>query len=83
VVNSGRLRRPEIKAGLSGIVCQTAIIVRTIMTKGVYRLTNPGGSEMELPVRQGTIGPDVIEIDKLYGSQGVITYDPGFEATDC
>ena len=51
------------------------------MTKGAYRLTSPGGSEMELPVRRGTIGPDVIEIAKLYGSQGVFTYDPGFAAT--
>jgi citrate synthase len=51
------------------------------MTKDAYRLINPDGAEMELPTRQGTIGPDVIDIGKLYGEQGVFTYDPGFVAT--
>jgi citrate synthase len=36
---------------------------------------------MELPVRQGTTGPDVIEIGRLYAEQGVFTYDPGFVST--
>ncbi len=51
------------------------------MTKDAYRLTSPSGSEMDLPVRTGTTGPDVIDIAKLYKEQGVFTYDPGFVST--
>ena len=51
------------------------------MTKEAFRLTSPSGTEMDLPVRSGTVGPDVIDIAKLYKEQGVFTYDPGFVAT--
>lgn len=51
------------------------------MTKDAYRLISPDGVEMELPVLSGSAGPDVIDIGKLYGTQGVFTYDPGFVAT--
>jgi citrate synthase len=51
------------------------------MTKEAFRLTSPSGTEIELPVRTGTVGPDVIDISKLYKGQGVFTYDPGFVAT--
>lgn len=52
------------------------------MTKNTYTLTRPdGSSSMELPVRKGTLGPDVIDISQLYREQGVFTYDPGFVAT--
>ena len=51
------------------------------MTKEAFRLTSPSGTEMELPVRSGTVGPDVIDVGKLYKEQGVFTYDPGFVAT--
>jgi citrate synthase len=34
-----------------------------------------------LPIYKGTIGPDVIDIRKLYGSTGKFTYDPGFMST--
>ncbi|MDP3551579.1 MAG: citrate synthase [Novosphingobium sp.] len=40
-----------------------------------------GGSTIEMPVRSGTIGPDVIDIRKLYGQTGMFTYDPGFTST--
>ena len=40
-----------------------------------------GASSLELPVYQGTIGPDVIDIRKLYGQTGMFTYDPGFMST--
>ena len=29
----------------------------------------------------GSVGPDVIDISKLYGQSGVFTYDPGFTST--
>ena len=51
------------------------------MTKDAFRLTSPDGTETELPVRRGSVGPDVIEISGLYKEQGVFTYDPGFLAT--
>jgi hypothetical protein len=38
-------------------------------------------ASVEFPVYQGTIGPDVIDIRKLYGQTGMFTYDPGFLAT--
>ncbi len=51
------------------------------MSKDVYTLTSPDGTSTELPVRKGTLGPDVVEIGGLYGDQGVFTYDPGFVST--
>jgi citrate synthase len=51
------------------------------MTKDAFHLTSPDGTEMDLPVRSGTVGPDVVDISKLYKEQGVFTYDPGFVAT--
>lgn len=40
-----------------------------------------GSPSIELPVYQGNIGPDVIDIRKLYGQTGMFTYDPGFLST--
>ena len=40
-----------------------------------------GGKTVELPVTSGTIGPNVIDIRKLYGQTGMFTYDPGFTST--
>jgi citrate synthase len=34
-----------------------------------------------MPIYKGTIGPDVIDIRKLYGQTGKFTYDPGFMST--
>jgi citrate synthase len=51
------------------------------MSENVFKLRSPDGSESELPVRKGTVGPDVIDIAGLYKEQGVFTYDPGFVAT--
>lgn len=42
---------------------------------------NNGAPSVELPVYSGTIGPNVIDIRKLYGATGMFTYDPGFLAT--
>jgi citrate synthase len=40
-----------------------------------------GQPSVEMPVYKGTIGPDVIDIRKLYGQSGMFTYDPGFLST--
>ena len=34
-----------------------------------------------LPIISGTVGPDVVDIRKLYDQLGVFTYDPGYGAT--
>ena len=40
-----------------------------------------GSPSMDLPIYKGTIGPDVIDIRKLYAQTGKFTYDPGFLST--
>ena len=40
-----------------------------------------GRPSVELPMYHGTVGPDVIDIRKLYGQTGMFTYDPGFLST--
>ncbi len=42
---------------------------------------NFNGKTTEFPVYSGSIGPDVIDISKLYGQTGAFTYDPGFMST--
>src|ERR1700741_1692915 len=37
--------------------------------------------QSHLPVRSGTIGPDVIDVGRLYRDTGCFTYDPGFTST--
>ena len=39
------------------------------------------GKDTGFPVRHGSVGPDVIDIRKLYGQTGAFTYDPGFTST--
>ena len=39
------------------------------------------GKVFEMPVLHGTIGPDVIDIGKLYAQTGVFTFDPSFTST--
>ena len=39
------------------------------------------GGHHELPVRKGTLGPDVIDITTLYAETGHFTYDPSFTST--
>jgi citrate synthase len=43
-------------------------------------LTSDKGST-EFPVLKGSIGPDVVDIRKLYAATGQFTYDPGFTST--
>ena len=39
------------------------------------------GKDFAFPVMAGSVGPDVIDIRKLYGQTGAFTYDPGFTST--
>jgi citrate synthase len=49
-------------------------------TKATLSFSN-GGDSVELPIYKGTVGPDVIDIRKLYAQTGMFTYDPGFMST--
>ncbi|WP_374518938.1 citrate synthase [Hydrogenophaga sp.] len=40
-----------------------------------------GSPSVDLPVYAGNIGPEVIDIRKLYAQTGMFTYDPGFLST--
>ncbi|GGI52968.1 MAG TPA: citrate synthase [Oxalicibacterium sp.] len=40
-----------------------------------------GSPSVDLPIYKGSLGPDVVDIRKLYGSSGKFTYDPGFMST--
>ena len=40
-----------------------------------------GGTGYDLPMRKGTVGPDVVDVSTLYQDTGRFTYDPGFTST--
>jgi len=40
-----------------------------------------GNKTYDMPMREGTVGPDVVDIAKLYNQADVFTYDPGFMST--
>ena len=40
-----------------------------------------GGQTHDFPVLEGSTGPDVIDIRKLYGQTGAFTFDPGYKST--
>jgi citrate synthase len=50
------------------------------MTNKVATL-NLGDQQVDLPVVSGTVGPDVIDIRKLYAQTDCFTFDPGFTST--
>jgi citrate synthase len=39
------------------------------------------GTKYDLPMRKGTLGPDVVDISSLYQDVGRFTYDPSFTST--
>ncbi len=39
------------------------------------------GSDFTYPLLGGSVGPDVVDIRKMYGETGKFTYDPGFTST--
>jgi citrate synthase len=40
-----------------------------------------GNKNYDFPILSGTVGPDVVDISKLYAQAGMFTYDPGFTST--
>ena len=39
------------------------------------------GTNHAFPVLEGSVGPEVFDIRKLYSETGMFTYDPGFTST--
>ena len=39
------------------------------------------GQTVELPILEGTVGPKVIDVRKLYSQTGMFTYDPSYTST--
>jgi citrate synthase len=44
-------------------------------------IVEAGGKKVDLPVLEGSLGPECIDIGKLYKETGKFTYDPGFMST--
>jgi citrate synthase len=40
-----------------------------------------GNKNYSFPVYDGTLGPEVLDVSKLYSEAGIFTYDPGFTST--
>jgi len=40
-----------------------------------------GDKSLQLPILKGTVGPDVVDVRKLYADGDVFTFDPGFTST--
>ncbi|MDC0189860.1 citrate synthase [Rhodospirillales bacterium] len=50
--------------------------------KKTFTLTdNSSGKQIELPVMEGTVGPRVIDVRRLYAETGCFTFDPGYTST--
>jgi citrate synthase len=47
----------------------------------VTLIDNVNGNKVELPVLSGTIGPDVVDVRRLYQDTGLFTFDPGYTST--
>ena len=50
------------------------------MTEKSVTLGTPSG-EKTYPVLEGTVGPEVVDIRRLYADTGMFTFDPGFTST--
>ncbi len=50
-------------------------------TKKATLSFSDGSPSIDFPIYEGTVGPEVIDIRKLYGQTGKFTFDPGFMST--
>ena len=50
------------------------------MTDKTATISAPAG-KFDFPVLDGSVGPEVVDIRKLYAETGMFTYDPGFTST--
>ena len=63
------------------VEARTGMATDTDTQKTVTLTVNHSGNSVTFPVLGGTIGPDVLDIRKLYGETGMFTFDPGYGAT--
>jgi len=54
---------------------------KTAATPTVTVTLEGSNRSASLPLLSGTLGPEVVDIRKLYGELGIFTYDPGYGAT--
>src|SRR5262252_2817081 len=56
--------------------------MEVFMAEKLATLTfSDGTPSIDLPMFEGSVGPDVIDVRALYGKTGKFTYDPGFMST--
>jgi len=55
--------------------------IKKVDKKAFTLKDNRSGETYDLDVLKGTIGPDVIDVRKLYSETGHFTFDPGFTST--
>ena len=58
---------------------KTSVKKKTAAT--VTLVDAPNKRSFEYPIIKGTLGPDVIDVRKLYAETGYFTYDPGYTST--
>ena len=49
--------------------------------KTITLINNENGKRVDLPLLDGTAGPQVVDVTSLYKQTGLFTFDPGFMAT--
>ena len=80
------LLRPAPSASTSEFISATSDptrkkpIMKLADNKATLSFSN-GSPSVDLPVYEGSIGPNVVDIRKLYAQTGMFTYDPGFMST--
>ncbi|CAI2364793.1 unnamed protein product [Moneuplotes crassus] len=50
-------------------------------SKEKCKLVLPDGTEVELSILEGTLGPKMIDVRDLYAKTGMFTFDPGYTAS--
>ncbi len=51
------------------------------MTKYVNAVIGEEAGDASLPILEGTLGPQAVDIQSLYGRHGILAYDPGYRST--
>ena len=80
------LLRPAPSASTSEFISATSDptrkkpIMKLADNKATLSFSN-GSPSVDLPVYEGSVGPNVVDIRKLYAQTGMFTYDPGFMST--
>jgi len=60
---------------------QSSAAATVVPQETVTLIDNSTDKRVELPLLNGTLGPKVIDIRKLYSLTGLFTYDPGYTST--